>query len=241
VHGGWQRVADLLRDASEGAQVGPEVAAVAAELLGVDDVSLTLVVAGQPQVTFATSDAAASLCGRQFALGEGPTVAALRSGVPTLLEDLALDRCAEQAPVFAMEALAARVTAVFAFPLRVGGALLGTMTAFRRRPGPLSAEEYADALILSTLVTVAMLQLQADEAERATSDTDGVAALRAVVQVAAGMVSEQLDVSVVDALVRLRAHAFVSGVSNEEVARRVVARELRLERGPATGPMEDDR
>ena len=43
------------------------------------------------------------------------------------------------------------------------------------------------------------------------------------------MVSVQLDISVADALVRLRAHAFATDRPLTEVAREVVARTLRFD------------
>ncbi len=53
--------------------------------------------------------------------------------------------------------------------------------------------------------------------------------LHAVVHQAAGMVSIQLDISVGEALVRLRAHAFATDRPLTEVAREVIARTLRFD------------
>jgi hypothetical protein len=50
--------------------------------------------------------------------------------------------------------------------------------------------------------------------------------IHTVVHQAAGMVSIQLDVSVGDALARLRAHAFGTNQSIAEVSREVVSRRL---------------
>jgi hypothetical protein len=52
---------------------------------------------------------------------------------------------------------------------------------------------------------------------------------RAEIHQASGMVSIQLDVSVADGLVRLRAHAFTTGRPLRDVAADVVGRRLRLE------------
>jgi hypothetical protein len=54
---------------------------------------------------------------------------------------------------------------------------------------------------------------------------------RLAVHQAAGMVSVQLGIPLDDALARLRAFAFAAEESVSEVARRIVARELRLD-GP---------
>ena len=50
-----------------------------------------------------------------------------------------------------------------------------------------------------------------------------------VVHQAAGMVSAQLDVSVAEALIRLRAHAFANDRPLTDVAQDVVARRLRFQ------------
>ena len=222
-----------MRDAAQGVEVGPAVAGVAAELLGVDHVSLTLIVAGEPAGVVGTSAAAIALCRRQFTLGEGPSVHAARSGMPVLVPDLAAESA--HMPMIVADPVARDVGAIFAFPLRVGGALVGVMTGSRSVPRPLTEEQHTDALIVATLATIALLQLEADASlghvgMRFESLPDPTAALHDVVQIAAGMVSEQLGVSIVEALVRMRAHAFGSDLALLDVARRIVARELLLER-----------
>lgn len=232
-NGRWQRLADLLRDAAQGDEVGPSIARVASELLGVDDVSLTFVVAGVPTSTVGSSDAAVALCRRQFTLGEGPSVVAMRTGEPSLMADLTAGAAAT--PLLVEDPAARDVGAVFAFPLRVGGALVGVMTAHRAAPGPLSAAEHTDALILTTIATVALLQAEAGASlgrvEVAFDPIpEATAALHDDVQIAAGMTSEQLGVTIVEALIRMRAHAFAEDRPLEDVARAIVARTLRLER-----------
>jgi hypothetical protein len=58
---------------------------------------------------------------------------------------------------------------------------------------------------------------------------EGGADIHAAVHQAAGMVSVQLGVSVADALVRLRAHAFAADRPLTQVAREVIARTLRFD------------
>ena len=53
---------------------------------------------------------------------------------------------------------------------------------------------------------------------------------RAEVHQACGMVSEQLEIGLTEAAVRLRAHAYAEDCPLAEVAREVVARRLRLGR-----------
>jgi hypothetical protein len=53
--------------------------------------------------------------------------------------------------------------------------------------------------------------------------------LRFVVHQASGMVAAQIEVSVAEALIRLRAHAFANDRRLADVAADVVARRLRIE------------
>lgn len=229
--GRWRRIADLLEAAGEGSSVGPALAEVAAGLLGVDDVSLAFVVAGRPTSTVGSSAVAVTLCERQFALGEGPSVAALTADEPVLEDDLASADARLRVPFLSDDAERLGARAIFAFPLRVGGARVGVMTGHRAVSGPLSPIQYTDGLLVATLATIAMLQMEAGSAlGRIDVEAEVSSGLHDTVQIAAGMVSEQLGVTIVEALVRMRARAFVEDVRIDELARRIVARELRMER-----------
>ena len=229
--GRWRRIADLLSEAGEGRPVGAAIAEVASGFLGVDHVSLTLVVAGGAVSNVGSGDAATELAGVQFTLGEGPSVEAASTGVPVLLDDVRSPEAAARAPMFCAAAQQRGVAAVFAFPLRVGEALIGTLTAHRSTAGPLSAAQFADGLIVSSLATVALLQLKAGGAGGDLQVSFGTSnGEHAAVQVAGGMVSEQLSVTIVEALVRIRAHAFMSDAELDDVARHIIDRSLRLER-----------
>lgn len=229
--GRWRRIADLLHEASDGTPIAMAIAAVATEFLGMDHVSLTFVVAGEPVSIVGNSDDAEELCRLQFELGEGPAVQAIRTGAPVLIDDVSEAAFVASAPLFLPLARQRGVGAVFAFPLRLGEALVGVMTGHRERSGPLEPEQYADGLIVSTLATIGLLQVEAGASvESVEAHFDPGIGLHAVVQIAAGMVSEHLGVSIVEALVRMRAHAFAQSEPLDEVAHALVGRRLRLER-----------
>ena len=164
----------------------------------------------------------------QFTLGEGPSIDACRWGRPVLEPDLAAPATSRWI-AFAPPALAAGVRAIFGFPIRVGAAGLGAVSLYRDRPGPLTDDQHADALVLADLAAEIILLMQADATpgELSTELAAG-ASFNHVVHQASGMVSAQLDVSVDHALVRLRAHAFATGAPLTDVARRVVMRTLRF-------------
>lgn len=229
--GRWRRIADLLQEAGEGEPVGQRLAIVAAELLGVDGVSLAVVVAGTIDSVVGSDVAAVELCRLQFELGEGPALDAISSGIPRLLDHASSDAAGARWPLFTMFVKERGIGAVQAFPLRVGQARMGTLIGHRASSGPLTANQYADGLLLSVLATVALLQQQAGrDGTSLPMSFEPSSGEHMAVQVAAGMVSEQLRVPIVEAHVRMRAHAFAGELPLNDVARRIIDRRLRLER-----------
>jgi hypothetical protein len=173
---------------------------------------------------------AASILDLCFTLGEGPGLDAHLGGMPVAEPDLALPRHTRW-PNFAPPALSAGAAALFSFPLRVGGVRLGALTLHQERPGALSDEQHADALAMASVVVTTILAHQAEAPPGAlASELAALSDSNAEVHQASGMVSVQLDVSLAEALVRLRAHAYAQERPLAELARDVVARRVRLSR-----------
>ena len=117
-----------------------------------------------------------------------------------------------------------------AFPLQVGAVRLGALNLYCDRPGPLTDEQHADALVMADVAAQAVLVLQANAPPgQLAAELEAGADFQYVVHQAAGMVAAQLDVSVGQALIRLRAYAFGNDRSLTEVAEDVVARTLRFD------------
>jgi len=172
----------------------------------------------------------------QYDLGEGPCVDAYRQDYPVLEPDLAQPSTPRWL-AFAPPAIAAGVRAVFGFPLQVGLVRLGALNLCRDRPGPLSDDQHADALVMAGIAAQAVLVLQSGAPpEGLASELEAGADFHYVVHQASGMVAAQLEVSVGQALVRLRAYAFGNDRHLTEVATAVVARELRFD--AASGEMD---
>lgn len=165
----------------------------------------------------------------QYTLGEGPCVDAYQQDQPVLEPDLA-DTGVARWLAFTPRALAAGARAVFGFPLRVGAIRLGALNFYRDHPGQLDDEQHANALVLAGVAARAVLAMQA-EARPGTlgAELELGADFRFVVHQAAGMASVQLDVSVGEAMVRLRAYAFAHDRPLTDVAQDLVGRRLRLE------------
>lgn len=168
----------------------------------------------------------------QFTLGEGPCVDAHRDDRPVVEADLANPDMPRWLG-FTPPAVAAGARAVFGFPMRVGGVRLGALNLYRDRPGPMSDDQYADALVLAGVAAEAVIALQANASPGALSTAlEEGANFRFVVHQASGMVAVQLGVSGGEALARLRAYAFGNDVLLTEVAEAIVARKLRLDDRP---------
>ena len=144
----------------------------------------------------------------QYTLGEGPCVDAHVQDRVVTEPDLA-DPVTPRWVAFTPPVLRAGARALFGFPLRIGMVRLGALNLYRDQPGSLSGEQYADALTLAGLVAQSVLAAQAGApAGTVPSQLESEADFRFVVHNAAGMVSVQLDITVTDALIRLRAYAF---------------------------------
>jgi hypothetical protein len=210
-------------------------APAAADALGVDGVSAGMGIGPQGAVVaWGRAKVGVTLEDLQFTVGQGPGLEAVAAGAPVLAADLR-DHAARW-PGFVPGALELEVHAVFAFPLRIGAISVGVLTAHRALPGPLVDGRLADALALADAVSVLLLHWAPEdtgaEATRECGTRPGSAqpaAHRAEVHQATGMISVQLNVSLADALVRLRAHAYAQDRPIAEVAGDVVARRLRFQ------------
>jgi hypothetical protein len=165
----------------------------------------------------------------QFVLGEGPCVDAAADRRPVLVPDLADDGPARW-PAYTTAVLEAGVCAVFAFPLQVGAAQLGVLDLFRAETGPLSGVELSRAF---TLADAAVLILLTGHHARGI-DGPGPAPPEALGETTAlfqaqGMVMVQLGGTLPEAMARIRAYAYAHDLRLSDVARAIVARELRFD------------
>jgi hypothetical protein len=197
-------------------------------LAGVTGAGVMLMSGEIPRGSLCTSDEVSRLIEElQYTLGEGPCVDAYRQDRVVAEPDLA-------APVTRRwlaftPAVAAGVRGVFGFPLRVGTVRLGALNLYRDRPGPLSGDQHADALVAADVAARWVLEAQAGASSGAVAEElEAGADFHFVVHNAAGMVSVQEGISVTEALIRLRAFAFSNDRLLAEVAEDVVARRLRL-------------
>jgi GAF domain len=214
----------------DGVQSSARLCEVSTDVIGVTGSGVMLMSGDVPSGALcATNEVSRRIEDLQYMLGEGPCVEAYERDQVVLEPDLA-DPVTPRWSAFAPAALAAGALAMFAFPLRVGTARLGALNLYRDRPGPLSDDQHANALVMADVAAQWVLDKEAGAppgtvAEELEQGADFHFALHN----AAGMLSVQLGVSVTEALIRLRAYAFARGLPLGDVAEDVVARRLRIE------------
>jgi hypothetical protein len=156
-------------------------------------------------------------------------VDAYREDRPVLEPDLAEPRTARW-HAFTGPAIEAGVRAIFGFPLQVGAIRIGALNLYCDRPGPLTEDQHADALVMADVAAQAVLTLQANAPPgKLAAELEAGSDFQYVVHQAAGMVAVQLDVSIGHALIRLRAYAFGNDRPLADVAQDVVAKQLRFD------------
>lgn len=213
--------------------------AVAAEVTNLSGAGIALVSSGEQYTSVCTSnDIAHTLMDLEITVGEGPCVDACISDVAIDESNLAttLDRRWLAYSPLAKEAGA---HAVFAFPVRIGAIRLGALSLYRDEPGPLSAAQTADAYLMASVIGRAITAMQAGAPrDTLSAELQREANFDFSVHQAAGMIAVQGSMSVGNALVALRAHAFATNASLSELAIRVVLRETFFDPHPGTWRVE---
>jgi hypothetical protein len=230
-------LARLARSSAPGLET-ERLCEVCAEVTGMSGAGIMLMSGDVPRGSVCTTNKVSALIeDLQYTLGEGPCVDAYQQDQPVLEPDLAYSGTSRWL-AFTGPVLDVGVRAVFGFPLRVGAVRLGALNLYSDCMGPLDDDQHADALVMADVAAHAVLALQANAPPgQLAAELETGADFHYVVHQASGMVAAQLDVSVGQALIRLKAHAFGNDRPLAEVAADVVARKLRFDaRNGETGP-----
>jgi diguanylate cyclase (GGDEF)-like protein len=138
------------------------------EVLPITAAGVTLISEGRAPRYVAASDLSALRFERlQTELGEGPCLTAYETGEAVSIPDLS---AGDLFPRFAPAAIDAGLAAVFTFPLRGGQGRLGALDLYRDAPGELDQQDMAAAQTLADVAAVYLLNAQARDEARATSD-----------------------------------------------------------------------
>lgn len=197
-----------------------------------DGVALTLITPrGAAATLAATNPFALRLEQRQFDYGEGPALTSVTSGSPVVAPNLMIDG-PPLWPAFTADALAAGVCAVFAFPLGDDRVQIGALNLFRRTPGPLSKDEYFQAIVHAETALTLLFETKVDSPLGFENNLSSIARAvddRAEVYYATGMIAACSHLSITDATAVLRAEAFVRDRSILSLAIDIIDQNLTLD------------
>lgn len=165
----------------------------------------------------------------QFTLGEGPCRDAFATGNPIAEPDMQRST-ATRWPNFTPPALHAGARGIFAFPMHDGLERIGVLTVHQSEPGVLSDDQMEDSAVLALVLAKSMVAIQErNDPEVLAGQLSDVNAHRAEVHQASGILAVALDITVREALVRLRAYAYSIDRTVADVAIDVVSGRLRLD------------
>lgn len=185
--------------------------------------------AGSAGVVASADERSVLLDDQQFALGEGPSRDAFRLRRPVLIADLQSSEGSAW-PLYTAGALESGVHGVFAFPLHIGASAFGILTIYVSEPGALDHDHLAMALAFAESATEILL----DEDAASTDDwlnpgVETALSYRADIYQAQGFVTVQLGVSLAEALVLMRAHAFSQNLALAELATLILSGAVALD------------
>ncbi len=220
---------------TRGAEAGDRLCEACVALFGADAAAISLVFDGADIGILGASGATArELDELQFTFGEGPCLDAVAQRMPIFILDLADPRQMSW-PAYGPALLARQIRGVYALPIVVAGQCVGALDLFLNQPGLLAADDLTGVLAAADLAQLPFLDFLGTDLEVAITDPDSDAwaeldALsRTEVSQATGALVAQLEVAPAVALLRLRAHAYVTGRSCTDIARDILAHRLKLE------------
>jgi hypothetical protein len=217
---------------SVGGAAADRLCACCVDLLTVDGAGLSLASGGAFYSIGLAGTGIPGVQELQFTLGEGPCLDAVSGSAPVLAADL---NETHRWPTFAGAAFRSGVRAVFALPVTVAGFPVGVLTLCRHLPGRLTGAAVTGAFLAAELAVLPLLDVMGTDMRAAVNDIGSPAwaelgsMMRSEVYQAAGVLIAQLRVSPAEAMVRLRAYAFASGLTISAVAYQIVEHRLYLD------------
>jgi GAF domain-containing protein len=181
---------------------------------------------GVLQVLAASSENTRNLEVFQLQRDQGPCLDCFESGSAVIVPDLATE--ADRWPQFASVAEALGIASVHALPMRLHDTVLGALGLFGATVGRLEDDDLALAQALAHVASVAIVNEQS-AADIATVNVQLQEALRSriVLEQAKGVIAHTGGLEMDDAFTVLRRYARDHGHKLSDVARQVVARDLR--------------
>jgi GAF domain-containing protein len=152
---------------------------------------------------------------------EGPCLDCYRTGRVVSEPDLA--GATPRWPAFAEQAVAAGVTSVHAFPMRLREQVIGALNIFGHEARALDEDESRVVQALADLATIAIIQERLiRQAEILTEQLQFALNSRVVIEQAKGAIARSLGVSVEDAFDLMRRHARRARIGLTDLALSIV-------------------
>ncbi|KJF15867.1 MULTISPECIES: GAF and ANTAR domain-containing protein [Acidithrix] len=209
---------------------GSSLCSVAKEIteLSGAGISITSEDGGQEQLC-ASNDVAQGLLDLEMTFNEGPGHDASQNGTASEVSDL-MGEGGQRWTFYSPEAVKLGARAVFGFPIHIGAVVFGALSLYRDSTGPLSEEQSSSAYLMASVIGRAVLVMQTGVPRGAiANELQGQSTFDFSVHQASGILSVQAKLSVKDALIMLRAHAFAVDISPSELAHRIIDRGTRFD------------
>ncbi len=160
-----------------------------------------------------------------FTTGDGPCLDAFSGRRPVLIPDL--EQVRDRWPGFSSAALEDGVGAVFSLPLQIGAVAFGVLDLYAWKATRLAEKQVALALAFARVATEILLHT-ADRTAGSDGSDEGkrhgrLLDHRPEIHQAQGMVMIALGLTLADAMVSMRAHAFSSGRPLIDIAREILS------------------
>jgi GAF domain-containing protein len=198
------------------------------ELLDVDSAGILLANAdGELEVVASTNEANTLIEIMQLDANAGPCLESFRTRAVVSVPDIDVD--SDRWPDFAAIARAQGIHSVYAIPLRLRQTTIGTLNLMREQRGEINQYDIRAAQALADVATIGILQERTiRDASTIRDQLQQALSSRIVIEQAKGVVAETAKVSMDTAFERIRSHARKHQTPLSEVARQLVAGEVRL-------------
>jgi transcriptional regulator with GAF, ATPase, and Fis domain len=227
-----ERLLDLVqaRHLDRSLPITARICMICSDALDVDGAGVSLLTGTEHRSISASDDVSEAIEAMQVATRQGPCIDACATRCPVMQADMLSPSADERWPLFSAGVRQLGVGAVFGFPLLVDRRPIGALDLYSRRPHALTDTDVIDALILADMAALAVTTAEiCDVAVVTTSEPEQDWGHPSIVHQASGMTSVQLGITVDEALLRLRAHAFAADRPLVDIATDIVSRRLRIE------------
>jgi GAF domain-containing protein len=182
---------------------------------------------GSLEVVASTSEESRLVDLMQQRTGTGPSVQCYATAAPVAVPDIS--ELGHEWSAFRDEATEQGFQSVHVVPLRLRGAVIGTLSLFRHNTGLISPEDGSVAQGLADVATIGILHERAlRESGIAQEQLQNALNSRVVIEQAKGVISQTRGVNMGDAFNALRQYARSNNRGLRETAELVVARTINL-------------